>query len=48
MLEAIGIFLLYTLIGAAVGIIIGFAAFLVVEMRDSIRELKHTQKHTQE
>jgi len=31
MLEAIGIFLLWTIIGASVGIVIGFAGFLLIE-----------------
>jgi hypothetical protein len=44
MLEAFGIFLLYTLIGASIGTLIGFAVFLVVEMRDSIRELKSSKR----
>ena len=44
MLEAIGIFLLWTVIGASIGTLVGFAVFLLVEMRDSIRELKSSKR----
>jgi len=44
MLEAIGIFLLYTLIGASLGITVMFAGFLLVELRDSLRELKDSRR----
>jgi len=40
MLEAIGIFLMYTLIGASIGIVLGFAWFLVTEFYRVVQEYR--------
>jgi len=40
MLEAIGIFLMYTLIGASLGIVLGFAWFLVTEFYRVVQEYR--------
>jgi len=44
MLEAIGVFVLWTLIGGSIGVTLVFAGFLLVELRDSLRDLKSSKR----